>query len=74
MTDFPIRIESGTPECYVTEGDGSGGADFLFECDSYGAAYSWVADQHDRQENLGLPLSSYSVIPVRSTFGGRDQR
>lgn len=44
------------------------------EFDSYGTAAAWIADTHDHQENLGLPLSSYRIIPIRSTPNGRDIR
>ena len=44
------------------------------EFDSYGTAAAWIADTHDHQENVGLPLASYRIIPIRSTPGGRDVR
>lgn len=44
------------------------------EFDSYGSAHAWIADTHDHQENVGLPLGSYSIIPVRTSPNGRDTR
>lgn len=44
------------------------------EFDSYGTAYAWIADTHDHQEDAGLPLSNYRIIPVRNTSHGRDIR
>ena len=44
------------------------------EFDSYGGAAAWIADTHDHQENLGLPLGDYRIIPVRNTPNGRDIR
>lgn len=44
------------------------------EFPDYGTAYVWIADTHDHQENLGLPLANYRIIPVRSTPNGRDIR
>lgn len=69
MSDFPIEWTGTPPEAIVAEGQ-----EFLFEADSYGTASAWIMDQHDRQENEGLPLANYRIIPVRATPNGRDLR
>ena len=57
------------PECWVVDGD-----DFVHEMDSYGSAHAYINEMHDQQENMGLPLADYRIIPVRATPGGRDIR
>ncbi len=64
-----IRWLDTQPEALVAEGN-----EFLFEADSYGSAFAWIMDQHDQQENEGLPLADYRIIPVRATPNGRDLR
>ena len=87
MTDYSLETWNGDltvhsdlwprgmePECFVVERRSEGAEDFVLEADSYGSAHAYIADMHDRQEDLGLPLASYRIIPRRSTPGGRDVR
>lgn len=71
MTDFPMTWSDSSPEAIVLNEDTR---NVVGEFNSYGTAYAWIEDTHDHQENIGLPLAAYSVIPVRSTPGGLDIR
>ena len=63
--------ESRWPEAVVVNQDSR---TVVGEFDSYGGAYAWISDTHDHQENLGLPLADYRIIPVHCAPAGRDIR
>ena len=71
MSDFPIEMSPFPPEAIVLNEDTR---TVEGEFDSYGAASAWIAESNDLEENRGLPLSSYSIVPVRATPGGKDLR
>ena len=71
MTDFPVFWSDPVPEAAVLNEDTR---TIVGEFDSYGTAQAWIADTHDHQENEGLPLADYRIIPVRATPGGKDIR
>ena len=73
MTEWNWPIETVPPpgEALVLNEDTR---NVVGEFQDYGTAHAWIADTHDHQENVGLPLSTYSIIPVRATPGGKDIR
>ena len=71
MSDWQIETNPPPGEALVLNEDSR---TIVGEFDSYGTAYTWIADTHDHQENLGLPLADYRIIPVKATPGGRDIR
>lgn len=69
MSEWPVRTQGAPEEAYVTEGN-----EFVHTAGSHLEAYAFIADMHDREENLGLPLSPYRIIPCRATPNGKDIR
>lgn len=68
---WPIDWREETSQCLVLNEDTR---TVVSEFPGYGAAYAWIMDTHDHQENIGLPKANYSVIPVRARPDGRDTR
>ena len=71
MTDWRTTMTGQPPEAIVLNEDSR---TVVGEFDSYGTAHAWIADTLDHQERVGLPQSSYRIIPVRARPYGRDVR